>query len=72
MTDKINFQGKIGFSQGDLSVTFDKTNVSIIAEKISNNCRNRRLKENNRKAVIDNQIKIYEALLESTNADMNQ
>lgn len=43
-----------------------------LAEKISNNCRNRRLKENNRKAVIDNQIKIYEALLESTNADMNQ
>lgn len=47
-------------------------NDKELAEKISNNCRNRRLKENNRKAVIDNQIKIYEALLESTNADMNQ
>ena len=47
-------------------------NDKELAEKISNNCRSRRLKENNRKAVIDNQIKIYEALLESTNADMNQ
>lgn len=40
MTDKINFQGKIGFSQGDLSVTFDKANVSIVAEKIYNEYEN--------------------------------
>ena len=35
MSDKINFQGKIKLSQGDVSSIFDKANVSLISEKIS-------------------------------------
>lgn len=42
-------------------------NDKKLANEISTNCRNKRLKENNSEAVVDNQIKIYNLLLQSSN-----